>query len=73
MLGNSESILFWQDRWIAECSLQSLFPELFVIVLHPNSTVAENFQEGICIIQFRRQLTSQLVDKYYSLIDYLAQ
>lgn len=73
ILGNGESILFWFDRWTSESSLKILFPDLFEIAVKSNILVAQIFSEGIYNIQFRRQLTGYLVDKFYSLMDHIAQ
>ncbi|XP_045831366.1 uncharacterized protein LOC123922712 [Trifolium pratense] len=41
VLGNGNTILFWQERWAGNDSFMNLFPQLYVKSMHPNSVIAE--------------------------------
>ena len=47
---------FWQDCWVGECPLKTLFPNIFSIALHPDLDVCQAFSEGQWHVLFRRQL-----------------
>jgi exonuclease III len=57
IIGNGESVRFWEDIWIGNASLASQYPSLYNIVNRKHVTVAHVLGQTPINISFRRSLT----------------
>lgn len=53
-IGNGETISFWHDTWAGDCSLQTLFWDLFEICNQPDCSVARVWDGVTLKLSFRR-------------------
>ena len=57
-VGNGHSIRFWLDRWIGNCALHNVYPNLFNIAYDKEILVSQVFTSNGLQINFCRQLVS---------------
>lgn len=68
IVNNGQEIPFWLDRWIGECSLYCLYPNLFQIASNQAITVAEAFPASSSLtLSFNKQLTGVLLLEWHQL------
>ena len=65
-------MLFWTDRWLGECHISALFPNLFSIASDIGLTVASVLENGQINLTFRRQLTGSYREEWVTLINELS-
>ena len=41
MVGNGKHIRFWKDIWLGDTPLTNVFPSIFQIASHPDSTISK--------------------------------
>jgi hypothetical protein len=70
-LENGSKTLFWKDRWLNDCSLNTQYPFLFEISMDPNITVAQVIGYNRYYLSFTRSLNDtlrkQLMELYTSI------
>ena len=47
--------MFWIDRWMGECPLSELYPQLYSVATNINKSVALVLDSGNINLVFRRQ------------------
>jgi hypothetical protein len=68
IIGNGESVRFWEDTWLGDRPLSVHCPSLFNIVRHKNIFVASVLAEAPLNIEFRRALTGRRWDRWLNLL-----
>jgi hypothetical protein len=68
IVGNGESVWFWEDIWLGDRPLSAQYPSLFNIVRHKNISVASVLAQVPLNIEFRRALTGRRWDRWLSLL-----
>jgi len=62
-IGNGEKTMFWEDKWIQNEPLMSLFPELYALSSQQNTTIASmGWYEGSVwnwVLAWQRELTQE--------------
>jgi len=53
-VGNGSKTSFWEDKWLGHASLKNLFPELYVLAVHQQMSVADSWTQQGWNIHFRR-------------------
>lgn len=41
ILGNGKIIKFWTDRWLEDCSLSAVYPQLFALAVNEDSLICD--------------------------------
>jgi hypothetical protein len=66
-IGNGTKVLFWEDIWLGNCSLDILFWDLYVIVNEQKCSVADVW-DGTCLkFTFRGTVDLTVYDKWLEL------
>jgi hypothetical protein len=68
IVGNGESVRFWEDIWLGDRPLSAQYPSLFNIARHKNISVASVLAQVPLNIEFRRALTGRCWDRWLSLL-----
>ena len=53
VIGNGEKVRFWEDQWLGNTSLASVFWPLYVINEHPGKTVSQVWDGQELKLSFR--------------------
>jgi hypothetical protein len=67
-VGNGDSIRFWLDRWIGNCALQNIYPNLFSIAYDKEILVSKVFTPNGLQIALCRQLVSDYHTEWCALV-----
>ncbi|WMV53856.1 hypothetical protein MTR67_047241 [Solanum verrucosum] len=70
-LGNSRKTSFWEDRWLEQGSLKTLFPDIFTLNQQQRDTVAEMWSNQGWHLNFRKPLNDweiQRVVEFYKVL-----
>ena len=63
-VNNGAKTKFWKDEWHEEDNLESLFPDIYSLVLHQQSTMAELWTTEGWRFNFRRQLSDWEIPRW---------
>ncbi|BAH91253.1 Os01g0698900 [Oryza sativa Japonica Group] len=73
VLGNGESISFWQDVWWGTCPLKTLFPAIFRICNQQELLLSHLNQEGPDCLTFRRSFGPEEILEWGDLKEIIEQ
>jgi len=71
-VGNGLKVAFWEDKWIAQRTLKQLFPDLHLLSLQQQATVAEMWTGQGWNLHLRRNLNDWEVERIGALYNTLA-
>lgn len=71
IVGNGMNTFFWLDRWMGDCALYCVYPNLFRIAANQQLLVSNAFSHSLLDIQFTRQLTGILYTEWQHLLNSL--
>ncbi|GJW87255.1 RNA-directed DNA polymerase, eukaryota [Tanacetum coccineum] len=55
VLGNGEDTSFWDDHWLTDSPLKTMYPRLFLLELNKQAIVAYKLRDSSLVASFRRE------------------
>lgn len=71
-VGNGERVQFWEDVWLGEVPLKTMFPSLYRVSNQQNYSVSDVLGSGSGGLSFRRNLTQQDSEQLFELEENLS-
>jgi hypothetical protein len=71
-VGNGNKVLFWEDIWIGNCSLATLYWDIYVIVNEHNVTIADVWDGQELKCSFRRTVDDHMYNRWLELVSLIS-